>query len=329
MKVISRVFVFGLLLLVMLIVSCSEKEGEKVQQSDIKYDQTIIHEKDGSSMKYISGGEFEMGDYLREGNENELPRHQVYLHSFYMDINEVTVGQYREFLEQKYSSDLTDSDGSESIFPQPDWREIQAYSPTDQHPMIYVSWYDAMQYATWAGKRLPTEAEWEYAARGGQIGLRYPWGDYIDMTLANYGSGTGGTSSPDAYAPMLAGPPPSEAPAPKTLKDDDLKHKVVSYGLKNMAANVSEWCLDEWNADFYQECKDSEDIKMGPIRDPFSGGKIVDMMKGFSAVTTPRVLRGGAWNSHHFRVRVSYRNSSLPTFTSNNVGFRCVKDAFP
>ena len=94
MKVISRVFVFGLLLLVMLIVSCSEKEGEKVQQSDIKYDQTIIHEKDGSSMKYISGGEFEMGDYLREGNENELPRHQVYLHSFYMDINEVTVGQF-------------------------------------------------------------------------------------------------------------------------------------------------------------------------------------------------------------------------------------------
>ena len=52
-------------------------------------------------------------------------------------------------------------------------------------------------------------------------------------------------------------------------------------------------------------------------------------MKGFSAVITPRVLRGGAWNSHHFRVRVSYRNSSLPTFTSNNVGFRCVKDAFP
>ena len=96
-----------------------------------------------------------------------------------------------------------------------------------------------------------------------------------------------------------------------------------------MAANVSEWCLDEWNADFYQECKDSEDIKMGSIRAPFSGGKIGDMMKGFSAVTTPRVLRGGAWNSHHFRVRVSYRNSSLPTFTSNNVGFRCVKDAFP
>ena len=77
MKGISRVFVFGLLLLVMLIVSCSEKEGEKVPQSDIKYDQTIIHEKDGSSMKYISGGEFGMGDYLGEVKQNALPKHQV------------------------------------------------------------------------------------------------------------------------------------------------------------------------------------------------------------------------------------------------------------
>ena len=329
MKIILRVFLFGLSFLVVLVGGCSKKEDNKVQQPDIEYDQTIIHEKDGSSMKYIPGGEFEMGDYLGEGNKNELPKHQVYVHSFYMDINEVTVGQYRKFLEQKYSNNLTESGSSKSIFPQPDWKKIQKYSPTDQHPMIYVSWYDAMQYATWAGKRLPTEAEWEYAARGGQIGLRYPWGNYIDMTLANYGSGTGGPSSPDAYAPRLAGPPPSDAPSPKTLKDDDLKKKAASYGLKNMAANVSEWCLDEWDANFYQKCKDNGAIRKEPIRNPFSGGKIVNIMKDFSAVTTPRVLRGGAWNSHNFRVRVSCRNTSPPTFTSNNVGFRCVKDAFP
>ena len=329
MKVILRVSIFGLLLPIVLIVGCSKKEDEKVKQPEIKYDQTIISDKDGSHMKYIPGGEFEMGDYLREGNKNELPKHQVYLHSFYMDIGEVTVGQYRKFLEEKYSNNLEDRDSSESIFSQPGWGEIEGYSTTDQHPMIYVSWYDAMQYATWAGKRLPTEAEWEYAARGGQISLRYPWGNYLDMTLANYGSGVGGTSSPGAYAPRLAGPPPSGAPAPRTLKEDDLEKKAASYGLKNMAANVSEWCLDEWDADFYQKCKDNEDVRKGPTRNPFSGGKIVDIMKGFSAITTPRVLRGGAWNSYNFRVRVSYRNGVPPKFTSNNVGFRCVKDAFP
>ena len=328
MKIISRVFVFGLLFLLILIVSCSEKENEKVKQPNIKYDQTTIHEKDGSKMVYISGGEFEMGDSFREGNENELPVHRVYLHSFYMDINEVTVGQYKEFLKQKYSNDLMVNDSNKSISSPPNWKEIEAYSPTERHPMIYVSWYDAMQYATWVGKRLPTEAEWEYAARGGQIGLRYPWGNYIDMTLANYGSNNIGPLSSDAYAPMLAGPPPSEAPVPKTLKGGDLKQQPASYGLKSMAANVSEWCLDEWNADFYQECKDNGDIN-GLIRDPFSGEKVVDIVRDFATITTPRVLRGGAWNSHHFRVRVSYRNSSLPTFTSNNVGFRCVKDAFP
>ena len=328
MKIISRVFVFGLLFLLILIVSCSEKENEKVKQPSMKYDQTTIHGKDGSKMVYISGGEFEMGDSFREGNENELPVHRVYLHSFYMDVNEVTVGQYKEFLKQKYSNDLMVSDSNQSISSRPNWKEIEAYSPTEQHPMVYVSWYDAMQYATWVGKRLPTEAEWEYAARGGQIGLRYPWGNYIDTTLANYGSNNVGPLSSDAYAPILAGPPPSEAPVPKTLKGDDLRQQLASYGLKSIAANVSEWCLDEWNADFYQECKDNGDIN-GLIRDPFSGEKVVDIVRDFATITTPRVLRGGAWNSHHFRVRVSYRNSSLPTFTSNNVGFRCVKDAFP
>merc|ERR1711964_329166 len=120
----------------------------------------------------IPAGSFEMGDHL-DGKSN-APVHRVRLDGFYMDKTEVTVGQFKAF--------LSDSDynwtGS--------WDGVSTYSPTDDHPMIYVNWHDAMAYCEWAGKRLPTEAEWERAARGGLQGKRYPWGDEVDDTKANY-----------------------------------------------------------------------------------------------------------------------------------------------
>ena len=123
-------------------------------------------------MALIPAGSFEMGDH-HDNMSNALPVHRVELDAFYMDVHEVTVGQFREFVNQsgyKY-------DGN--------WDNVAKYSPGDEYPMVYVSWNDATAYAKWAGKRLPTEAEWEYAARGGLVGKRYPGGDeitHIDST---------------------------------------------------------------------------------------------------------------------------------------------------
>jgi formylglycine-generating enzyme required for sulfatase activity len=135
--------------------------------------ESFVHPVDEGSMVLIPSGSFEMGDHL-DGISNALPVHTVELDAFYMDVNEVTVGQFKEFVQESgYSY-------------QGNWDNIARTSPGDDYPMSYVSWNDAMAYARWSGKRLPTEAEWEYAARGGLVGKRYPRGDEISHDNANY-----------------------------------------------------------------------------------------------------------------------------------------------
>ena len=114
-------------------------------------------------MAYIPAGSFEMGDHFGEGSTHEQPLHTVTLDDFYMDKYEITNAQYAIFIEQ-------------TGHRQPRHWTSSSYNQPNQ-PVIGVDWNDATAYSEWVGKRLPTEAEWEYAARGGLEGKRYPWGD--------------------------------------------------------------------------------------------------------------------------------------------------------
>ena len=174
----------------------------------------IVWNKDGAEMSYIPASSFEMGDHFGESQARELPVHTVTVDGCYMDKTEVTVRQFKAFLA---NSDYNWT-GS--------WTSVDQYSPTDNHPMIYVNWYDAMAYCEWAGKRLPTEAEWEKAARGGLQGKRYSWGNQIDDTNANYGNNVGTTTVAGSYP-------------------------ANGYGLYDVAGNVWEWCADWWQTDYY------------------------------------------------------------------------------
>ena len=226
-------------------------------------------EKDGSFMNLIPAGSFEMGDHFNKGKDNEKPVHMVELDAFYMDNHEVTVGQFKQFVNQSSYNR---------------WNDVAKYSPGDDYPMVYVSWNDAVAYAKWAGKRLPTEAEWEYAARGGLIGKRYPWGDELTHDDANY-HGTGGKDQWEFCPPVGS-------------------FAANGYGLYDMAGNVWEWCADWYASDYYSKL--SAKNPLGP-----NTGQI-------------RVLRVGSWRDIYYYLRVAYRGRSVPSAPSNDVGFRCV-----
>jgi len=215
-KSIGIVLAFSLL----VVFGCG-KEKEKPKSLPQAYPESlpkeIISEKDGAEMILIPAGKFRMGD-------NELgalsPAHTVYLDAFYMDKYEVTIGQYKEF---KFAT------GPRVL---PGW--MGGYS--DKHPVRQVSWHDAQAYCKWAGKRLPTEAEWEKAARGGLVGKKYPWGDKLSHDNANY-MGRGGRDQWDYdIAPVGTFP-------------------ANDYGLYDMAGNVWEWCFDAFEYDYYMTGK--------------------------------------------------------------------------
>ena len=224
-----------LVLLVLLVVGCGEEvaddegkavknlvkdevvvEDEVVAEADLEKE--IIWKKDGKEMVLIPAGSFQMGDHL-EKMKNALPVHEVELDGFYMDRHEVTVGQFKIFLKQT------------GFKPEPVWEKVNKWSPTDKHPIIYTAWEAAAAYAKWAGKRLPTEAEWEYAARGGQVGKRYPWGDDKNVAgdHANHeGIGEEGTAPVGSF-------------------------EANGYGLHDMAGNAWEWCQDYYEWDYYSK----------------------------------------------------------------------------
>jgi len=173
-----------------------------------KYPNTFTTKRDPEMMVFIPAGYFLMGS--EEGNEDEKPQHKVYLDAFYIDVAEVTCARYERFLK-------------ETGYPPHKLWNPEFDRPED--PVVGVSWYDASAFARWASKRLPTEAEWEKAARGGLVKKRYPWGNKIDKEKANYNS--------FGITPVKS-------------------YEANSFGLYDMAGNVWEWCQDWYNAEYYR-----------------------------------------------------------------------------
>ena len=204
---------FSWMLLVLLAFSVYAEDGTLVAVGSAKElkgitAKKIIWKKDGAQMVQIP---YEVKTYDRIGNPVLF---------FYMDTTEVTVGQFKKFLaetDHPFDGDL--------------WAKVYEYSPTEKHPMIYVDWHDATAYSKWAGKRLPTEEEWEFAARGGLKDKVYPWGDNASLArdYANY-KGTRGKNKWGYCAPVGS-------------------FKPNSYGLYDMAGNVWEWCQDWYDND--------------------------------------------------------------------------------
>ncbi len=165
-------------------------------------------------MTLLNGGAFTIGAKIEE---SDYPAREVTVAPFYLDTHEVTCSQYMRFCEE-----------TERKFPFFWEKEGFRCGPAfPDHPVSGVSWGDASAYAKWAGKRLPTEAEWEYAARGGASGLAYPWGDTIDESHANYASKRDGPVPVGSYAPN-------------------------GFGLFDMIGNVLEWVQDRYDYDSYR-----------------------------------------------------------------------------
>ncbi|RKU26969.1 hypothetical protein C6499_12580 [Candidatus Poribacteria bacterium] len=255
-----------------------------------------------SSMVLIPAGEFKMGTSSMPLNvsygREEILVHTVYVDAFYMDKYEVTNAEYKKFLdanpEWRKGSKLSASHGGYGDYYLRYWNGNNYPEGKGDHPVVHVSWYAAMAYAKWAGKRLPTEAEWEKAARGGLTGKFFPWGNGFDTTKGNYDDNVGDTTPIGQFTPN-------------------------GYGLYDMAGNVYEWCLDEYDPDFYAN---------SPRRNPISGANTIKwILDNYMDVSTRRVLRGGSWSNSTWSVRVTRREFDTPKFRFDIPhGFRCAKD---
>jgi formylglycine-generating enzyme required for sulfatase activity len=248
-------------------------------------DKVRVNPKDGLEYIWIPPGTFEMGCVPRDDDcyAEERPAHRVTLsHGFWLGRTEVPVYAYEKFTAATGRA-MPEEPGSGNMPGYNDgWRK-------KNHPMVKVTWDEAEAFCGWSGGRLPTEAEWEYAARGGVEGFKYPWGNDRTHDQANYWR-TGGQDHWRYTAPVASFPP-------------------NAFGLYDMAGNVYEWAADWFSEDYYAASPAADP------RGPHSGRL--------------RVARGGAGFINPAVLRISTRLRSAPETRNVSVGLRCAADEMP
>ncbi len=276
----------------------------------------------------LEGGDFLMGNAgaYAYPDDGEGPVRRIRLDAFRIDPCAVSNAEFGRFAEE--TGHVTEAEGfgwsfvfagllpddfpdTRGVAHAPWWREVELadwrhpegpqsdLAGRGEHPVVHVSWNDAQAYCDWSDKRLPSEAEWEYAARGGLSGKVFPWGDELEPGGEHrmnvwQGAFPGENTVGDGFYATC----PVEAFTPN------------GFGLHNMTGNVWEWCSDWFHPDFHT--RDRRTNPQGPRRG------------------TNRSTRGGSYLCHHSycrRYRVAARNSLEPGSTTGNTGFRCARDA--
>jgi sulfatase modifying factor 1 len=277
---------------------------------------------DAPALVALPGGAFRMGSDASEGHaqDGEGPSREVRLSPFSIAATTVTNAEFARFVRATAYVTQAEAAGRSFVFwlqvdasrraslrrvpdglpwwldvPDACWQRPQGPGSTiddrGDHPVVHVSWHDAMAYCAWAGVRLPTEAEWEYAARGGLPGARYPWGDHFGD------EGEGLCNTWRGEFPSHPRTPPATLPA--------TSHAPNGHGLYNMAGNVWEWCAD-WFSPRYH----AETASENPRGERVSG---------------QRSMRGGSFLCHASycnRYRVAGRHANTPSSSASHCGFR-------
>jgi formylglycine-generating enzyme required for sulfatase activity len=246
---------------------------------------TRTRESDGMVVHYVPAGSFTMGSPEDEGQEEEHPQHTVYLDPFWIDQTEVTNAQYRRCMEAGFCR----VPQCEPWDPQPTYFD----KALSDHAVACVSWFDAARYCEWAGGRLPSEAEWEMAARGPQS-TTFPWGDEFDGARLNF------CDLSCEYRPEGAEFDDGQS---KDAPVGSYPSGASPYGALDMAGNVWEWANDWMDNSYY-----ARSPLWNPVG-PDSGG--------FKAA------RGGGWGNSAEEVRAAYRLGVPPERAWETVGFRC------
>ncbi len=359
-----RSFTLGSFLMATIYIVSSCRSGGKHQVTDIDSVSSVAstehlsgsasHDPSFTGMVLIHGGSFMMGGDGPQAADDELPKHEVSVSSFWMDQHEVTNAQFQRFVtstgyvttaERKpdwqqlkqqlppgtpkppdsllvaaslvftpptHAVELNDPSQWWSWVPGANWKHPAGKGSDikgkDNYPVVQVSWYDAVAYCQWAGKRLPTEAEWEYASRGGLQNAVYPWGN----------------------EPVERGKPKANSwqghfPDHNTARDGftDLapvaKFAPNGYGLYDMAGNVWEWCADWYRNDQYR-------TMLKRSKDPKGPATSFDPDEPYAQ---KRLTRGGSYlcnDSYCSGYRSARRMKSTYDSGMSNLGFRCVCD---
>lgn len=305
-------------------LSCCAPESGRVSSMRPSQLDSPFHPPD-RDVAALDGGVFLMGHDLDEGypDDGEGPEHPVELSPISIDVITVTNEMFGRFVEETGFQTEAERWGWSFVFggflpgdfpptrgvaQTPWWRQVEGSDWTHpegphsdiggraHHPVVHVSWNDAVAYCKWSGTRLPTEAEWEYAARGGLIQKRFPWGDDREP---------GGEHMMNVWQ--------GEFPSENTLDDGFAgtapakSFQPNRFGLYNMTGNVWEWCADWFAPDAYRSHSAAD-----PTGPP-SG--------------TRKVMRGGSYlchDSYCYRYRVAARSANTPDSSAGNIGFRCV-----